>query len=103
MAFTPRPVDSSRFGIGELNALGQIVNFTEKPEYPRTHLASMSVYLFSRQVLIDELRRSVASSDRQCTFQIHEVMRQMIPRRRAYGWVFHGPWHYTRSIDEYVQ
>ena len=27
MAFTPRPDDSSRFGVGELNAVGQIVNF----------------------------------------------------------------------------
>jgi glucose-1-phosphate adenylyltransferase len=54
-------------------------------------------------VLIDELRRSVAGPGEDCTFQIHEVMRQMIPRRRAYGWVYHGPWHYTRSLDEYVQ
>jgi glucose-1-phosphate adenylyltransferase len=102
MAFTPRPDDSSRFGVGELNALGQIVNFTEKPEYPRTHLASMSVYLFSRHVLLDELRRAITSSGEDCRFQIHEVMRQMIPRRRAYGWIYHGPWHYTRSIDEYL-
>ncbi len=103
MAFTPRQEDASRFGIGELNALGQMVNFTEKPEYPRANLASMSVYLFRRQVLIDELRRAVPGVEGTSTFQIHEVMRQMIPRRRAYGWVHHGAWHYTRSLDEYYQ
>jgi glucose-1-phosphate adenylyltransferase len=103
MAFTPRPDDSNRFGVGELNAVGQIVNFMEKPEYPRTHLASMTVYLFRRQVLIDELRRTVAGDPRDTTFQIHEVLRRMIPRRQAYGWVHHGPWHYTRTLDEYYQ
>ena len=52
MAFTPMEDRPSRFGIGELNAVGQIVNFTEKPEYPRTHLASMSVYLFRLILLL---------------------------------------------------
>lgn len=103
MAFTPRPGDSSRFGIGELNAVGQLINFTEKPQYPRTHLASMSIYVFRRQVFIDELRKAVAGEPESCTFQIHEVMRRMIPHRRAYGWIHHGPWHYTRTLDEYYQ
>ena len=103
MAFTPQPDQPSRFGIGELNAIGQIVNFTEKPEYPRTHLASMSVYLFRRQVLIDELRRAVSGDSEANTSQIHEVLCRMIPRRRAYGWVYHGPWHYTRTLDEYYR
>lgn len=103
MAFTERPSDSSRFGVGELNAVGQIVNFMEKPEYPRANLASMTVYLFRRQVLMDELRRTVAGDPHEATFQIHEVLRRMIPRRRAYGWVHHGPWHYTRTLDEYFQ
>jgi glucose-1-phosphate adenylyltransferase len=103
MAFTPRPDDSNRFGVGELNAVGQIVNFMEKPQYPRANLASMTVYLFRRQVLIDELRRTVAGDPNDATFQVHEVLRRMIPRRRAYGWVHHGPWHYTRTLDEYYQ
>jgi glucose-1-phosphate adenylyltransferase len=54
-------------------------------------------------VLIDELLRAVAGAAEASTAQIHEVLRRMIPRRRAYGWVYHGPWHYTRTLDEYVQ
>ena len=53
MAFTEVESDASRFGIGELNAAGQVMNFTEKPEFPRTHLASMSIYAFRRAVLVD--------------------------------------------------
>ena len=63
----------------------------------------MSVYLFRRQVLIDELLRAVGEDQENCTFQIHEVLRRMIPRRLAYGWVYHGAWHYLRTVDEYYQ
>jgi glucose-1-phosphate adenylyltransferase len=102
MAFTPRQADAHRFGIGELNAAGQIMNFTEKPEVARTNLASISVYVFRREVLVEELRRAVSGED-TVTFQIHEVLRRMISRRRAYGFVHHGVWGYTRTLDEYYQ
>jgi glucose-1-phosphate adenylyltransferase len=101
MVFAPRDADASRFGIGELNATGQIINFTEKPEFPRTNLASMSVYVFKKEVLVEELRRAVSGEDQTVTFQIHEVLRRMISRRRAYGFIFRGAWSYSRTLDEY--
>jgi glucose-1-phosphate adenylyltransferase len=101
MVFAPREADASRFGIGELNSTGQIVNFTEKPQFPRTNLASMSVYLFKKQVLVEELRRAVSGEDPTVTFQIHEVLHRMIFRRRAYGFIFRGAWGYSRTLDEY--
>jgi glucose-1-phosphate adenylyltransferase len=102
MAFTPVEHPSSRFGIGELNAIGRLVNFTEKPELPRTNLANMGVYLFKRRVLVDELLNAVSEASRSRTFHIHEVIRRMIPRRVSYAWVFHGPWYYAQTIDEYA-
>jgi glucose-1-phosphate adenylyltransferase len=101
MVFTSREADAIRFGIGELNATGQIMNFTEKPPVPRTNLASMSVYVFRREVLVDELRRSASGEDQTVTFQIHEVLRRMISRRRAYGFIHRGVWDYSATLDEY--
>jgi glucose-1-phosphate adenylyltransferase len=101
MAFTERRADAHRFGIGEINATGQILNFAEKPRHPRSHLASMSVYVFRREVLVEEIRRAARGEEGSTTFQIHEVLRRMMPRRRAYGWVYHGAWEYARTIDEY--
>ncbi len=101
MAFVERRADAHRFGVGELNAASQIMNFTEKPGHPRSNLASMSVYVFRREVLVEELRRAGHGEEGGATFQIHEVLRRMMPRRRAYGWVFHGDWEYTRTLDEY--
>jgi glucose-1-phosphate adenylyltransferase len=102
VAFTPREKDANRFGIGELNAAGQILGFTEKPEYPRANLASMSIYVFKREVLIDELKRAIEGEEGR-TFQIHEVLHRMMSRRRAYGFVHHGIWEYTRTLDEYYE
>ncbi|MFH0899798.1 MAG: sugar phosphate nucleotidyltransferase [Pseudomonadota bacterium] len=101
VSFTPVKEGANRFGIGEINAAGQLINFTEKPRLPRTNLASMSVYVFRREVLVEELLRAVRGDEGARTFQIHEVMRRMMPRRRAYGWIHHGSWEYARTIDEY--
>jgi len=103
MAFCPMEKNPSRFGIGELNAAGQILGFTEKPEYPRSNLASMSVYVFKREVLVDELKRAISGVDGAQTFQIHEVLRRMMDHSRAYGYVHRGVWEYTRTIDEYYE
>jgi glucose-1-phosphate adenylyltransferase len=103
MAFKPITDRPSRFGIGELNSTGQIVKFVEKPEFPRTNLASIGVYLFKRQVLVDELLRAVSGKEEVTTFHIHEIVRRLIPRRSAYGWTFTGEWHYTRTLDEYYE
>ncbi len=103
VAFSPREKDAHRFGIGELNAAGQILGFTEKPELPRSNLASMSVYVFKRSVLIEELKRAIGGEEGQQTFQIHEVLHRMMTRRRAYGYVHRGVWEYTRTIDEYFE
>jgi glucose-1-phosphate adenylyltransferase len=100
MAFVPMEQGANRFGIGELNAEGELLNLAEKPERPRTNLASMSVYCFRREVLVEELRESLKGGE--ATFQIHEVIRSMMSRRRAYGFVHYGYWGYTRTIDEYV-
>jgi glucose-1-phosphate adenylyltransferase len=103
MAFKPIDDNPSRFGIGELNSVGQIVNFTEKPQFPRTNLAAIGVYLFKRQVLLDELFRMKSGKEEVKTFHLYEIIQRMIPRRSAYGWIFHGEWYYARTLDEYFQ
>lgn len=106
MAFCEVDKDPSRFGIGEINAAGQILGFTEKPKFPRSRFASMSVYVFKREVLVEELRRAIESredGDGAPTFQIHEILHRMMGRRRAYGYIHRGTWDYMGTLDEYVE
>jgi len=104
LAFTPVEKDPTRFGIAELNSEGRIVSYTEKPEHPRTNLASMTVYVFRREVLVEELRRHAAGGEKPKSFQIYdEILPRMMTRRRAYGWVHYGPWEYARTLDGYFE
>lgn len=43
--------EASRFGIVESNEDGIVVGFEEKPEQPKSNLASMGIYVFNREVL----------------------------------------------------
>ena len=102
LAFTPMEQDPSRFGIAELDSERRIVSYTEKPEHPRTNLASMTVYVFKRDVLVEELRRHAADRDKPRSFQIYdEILPRMMARRRTFGWVHYGPWEYARTLDAY--
>lgn len=102
MAFTPVTKNPSRFGIAELNAQGKIMSYMEKPEYPRTNFASMTVYVFKREVLVEELKAHAAKSDTPKSFHIYDdILPGMIERRKAFGWVHHGSWEYSRTLDEY--
>jgi glucose-1-phosphate adenylyltransferase len=45
--------EAPRFGILEVNEDGFLKSFYEKPEHPKTNLASMGIYIFSIKVLED--------------------------------------------------
>lgn len=38
--------EASRFGIMNTDETGRIVEFEEKPEHPKSNLASMGIYIF---------------------------------------------------------
>lgn len=105
LGLTPVVHEPSRFGIAELNAEGRIMSYTEKPKHPRTNLASMTVYVFRRDVLVQELKRHAqASPEERKTYQIYdEILPHMMTHRRAFGWVHYGQWEYARTLDAYFQ
>ncbi len=56
IAVMPVPMEeASRFGIMITDENKKIVDFEEKPEHPRSNLASMGIYIFSWKVLRDAL------------------------------------------------
>ena len=44
-------VDVSRFGVVRMNEDSRIVEFEEKPEHPKSNLASMGIYIFNWKLL----------------------------------------------------
>ncbi|MBI5536701.1 MAG: glucose-1-phosphate adenylyltransferase [Deltaproteobacteria bacterium] len=104
MGFTPIDLNPSRFGIAELDAEGRVMAYAEKPEKPRSNLASMTVYAFRCNVLMEELKRaSEAAQGKQSFYMYDEVIPRIVARRKAYGWVHYGGWEYARTLDGYYR
>jgi glucose-1-phosphate adenylyltransferase len=92
---TVPPADSSRMGICALDADGRIVDWEEKPAEPKSNLASMGVYVFTRSAL----HRWLAPS--RSDFGRHVVPAMLADRACVYGHRFDGYWRDVGTIEAY--
>jgi len=66
---------------------------------PRSNLASLTIYVFETEVLIEQLQENAVSGK---TFHIYdEIIPSMVKTHRVYGYCFDGYWSYTRTLDDY--
>ena len=84
--------EASRFGIMNTNETGQIVEFEEKPEHPKSNLASMGIYIFNWKTL-----RKLLIADMKDPDSNHDFGKDIIPQMLAngdklYAYKFKGYW-----------
>ena len=48
--------EAHRFGVLDLDPNGRVIDFQEKPKEPRGAWASMGVYVFNKDVLVEQLQ-----------------------------------------------
>ncbi|MEM3342509.1 MAG: glucose-1-phosphate adenylyltransferase family protein [Thermoplasmata archaeon] len=91
--------EASRYGIGVLDENLNLVSYEEKPRRPKSNLASLTVYVFNRDVLVKELRKNAE------TGKSHEFGKDIIPAMlgnyKIMGYLYKGFWGYTRTVEEY--
>lgn len=102
IAFKPVPIsEAGQYGVAQLDEDGQVVLYEEKPEKPRSHLASLTVYAFNRDILIERLKENARYGK---TYQIYdEIIPLMGEENRVFGYIFEGYWAYARKIEAYYQ
>ncbi len=93
--------EASRYGIMNTNADGSIYEFEEKPQNPKSTLASMGVYIFTWDVLRDYLIR-----DEQSAASDHDFGKDVIPAmlsegRRLFAYKFSGYWKDVGTIQAF--
>ena len=85
-----------QFGAGITDAHNRIVEWEEKPAVPRTNLASMGIYVFDRQYLLDALTRDKVETD----FGMH-LLPHAIANDNVYAYPFYGYWRDVGTIQAY--
>lgn len=91
--------EASRFGIMNTDETGHIVEFEEKPEHPKSNLASMGIYIFNwkmlRKMLLADMKNSESS---------HDFGKDIIPTllndgKNLLAYKYKGYWKDVGTID----
>jgi glucose-1-phosphate adenylyltransferase len=100
IATMPVPYEeASRFGIMIADDTGRITEFEEKPEHPRSNLASMGIYIFSWPALRESL---VALKDQKgCDFGMHILPYCRDNDKRLFAYEFNGYWKDVGTLGSY--
>lgn len=100
IAAMPVPIEeASRFGIVITDEDNKITEFEEKPENPRSNLASMGIYIFSWPVLRDAL---IALQDQpSCDFGKHIIPYCHENAKRLFAYEYNGYWKDVGTLNSY--
>lgn len=100
IACMPVPIEeASRFGVVITDDQGQITEFEEKPEKPRSNLASMGIYIFSYPTLRDALLKGAEVP--QCDFGKHIIPYCHDHGSKIYAYEFTGYWKDVGTLQSY--
>ena len=100
IAAMPVPMEeASRFGVVITDENGKIQEFEEKPEYPRSNLASMGIYIFSWKVLKEAL---IANAEVPgCDFGKHVIPYCHEKGQRLFAYEYNGYWKDVGTLGSY--
>ena len=91
--------EASCFGIMNTDGNGRIVEFEEKPEHPKSNLASMGIYIFNWKLL-----RKILLADMKNPDSHHDFGKDVIPcllndNKTLAAYKFKGYWKDVGTID----
>ena len=91
--------EASRFGICNTNPDGSIYEFEEKPKSPKNNQASMGIYIFNTDVLIDYLEADEADSTSANDFGKNIIPNLLGNGERLFSYKFEGYWKDVGTIS----
>ena len=91
--------DLTRFGVLKLDENERITEFEEKPEHPRSNLASMGIYIFSWKALKESL--TALKDQPSCDFGKHILPYCRDNGKRLFAYEFNGYWKDVGTLGSY--
>jgi len=90
--------EASRFGILEADETNRINQFVEKPKEPKSNLASMGIYIFNTDILLEKLKTNTIPD---LDFGMH-IIPAMIKTNDVYAFKFYDYWKDVGTYDSYL-
>jgi glucose-1-phosphate adenylyltransferase len=108
--------EATGFGVMTIDEESRVVEFNEKPVNPQpvpgnpdAAMASMGIYVFNREFLIETLRKDAANEDSNHDFG-HNIIPESIDSCRVYAYPFHNVktraqsyWRDVGTVDAYFR
>ena len=91
--------EASRFGVVVADDGKKVSEFQEKPEEPKSNLASMGIYIFSWPVLRDALIK--LKDQPNCDFGMHVIPYVHEQNGNAYVYEYTGYWKDVGTLNSY--
>ena len=102
IAAMPVPIEeASRFGVVVTDENHKITEFQEKPEHPKSNLASMGIYIFSWPILRDALIK--LKDQPNCDFGMHVIQYVHENGKRIFAYEYTGYWKDVGTLKSYWQ
>ncbi len=100
IAVQPVPWDDAhRFGILSADENGRITKFSEKPKVPESNLASMGIYVFDTEVLLEAI---TTVKDENLDFGKH-IIPYLLKTSKLQSYVFEDYWQDVGTYDSYLE
>ena len=90
--------EASRFGIMNTNEAMEIVEFDEKPQFPKSNLASMGIYIFKWSILKEFLEMDERNPDSSNDFGKDIIPLLLDENKKIVAYPFQGYWKDVGTI-----
>jgi glucose-1-phosphate adenylyltransferase len=92
--------ETHRYGMVGMDLDGRVAEFEEKPRRTRSTLASMGVYVFQRDVLVEALTSGPGKLSRDMG---SEIIPRLVSSRRVFAYRFFGYWVDAGTVQAYYE
>lgn len=102
VATTTVPLEeANRFGILSADKNNRIIDFEEKPDKPKSDQASMGIYIFNTDILINSLENLLEGEN---DFGKHIIPKLIFKdNAKVFSYPFNGYWQDVGTIDSYIE
>jgi len=91
--------EASRFGIMNTDDENRIIEFEEKPEHPKSNLASMGIYIFNWKLLRKTLLADMKNADSSHDFGKDIIPALLNDEKKLCAYKYKGYWKDVGTID----